>query len=91
MKVAPDVDRIQSLAEVAEDLVDDLRFHRQVERLHALGLRATGELLLEIAECIGCRTFIDQRLEAYAALDPETVRAVAGDQFPRPPLYGVKS
>ena len=91
MPAAPDVGRLQPLDEAAEDLVDDLRFHRLVERLHRLGPRATGELLIEIGEQRLCRTFIDQRLETYAALDPETVRAVAGDQFPRPPLYGVKS
>ena len=80
-------DRIRPLAEVVEHLVDDLRFHRHVERLHALGPRAVGELLLEIGELRACRTFIDQRLDAYAALDPETVKAVDGDKFPRPPIY----
>ena len=91
MKVAPDINQVQPLDEVVKDLVDDLRFHRLVERLHRLGPRATGELLSEIGEQRSCRSFIDTRLRAYAALDPETVRAVAGDQFPRPPLYGVKS
>ena len=69
----------------------DLRFHRQVERLHALGPRATGELLLEIAECLGCRTFVDQRLETFARLDPEVIRELVGDAFPRPPLHEVPS
>ena len=87
MPTAPDVDRIQSLGELVEDLVADLRFHRQVEKLHRLGPRATGELLLEIAECLGCRSFVDQRLKAYAAHDPKVVKALDGDRFPRPPLY----
>jgi hypothetical protein len=89
MVPSPDIGRVQPLGEVVDDLVDDLRRHRQVERLHALGARATDELLLEIGEVLGCRTFIDQRLEAYAALDPEVVMAVDGDKFPRPPLYPV--
>ena len=81
----------QRLGEVVGDLVDRIRFRRQVEKLHELGPRAYGELSLEIAECLGSRTFIDQRLEAYAALDPEFVTAFDGDKFPRPPLYEVKS
>jgi hypothetical protein len=67
----------QRLGEVVEDLVDRLRFQRQVEKLHALGQRAVGELLAEIGEQRACRTFIDQRLETYAALDPELVKAIA--------------
>ncbi len=78
------------LGEVVDDLVGELRFHRQVEKLHRLGPRAYGELLAEIGEQRGCRTFIDQRLRAYAALDPEVVRELGGDRFPRPPLYSVK-
>ncbi len=76
--------------EVVDDLVGELRFHRQVEKLHRLGPRATGELLAEIGEQRGIRTFIDTRLRAYAALDPEVVRELDGDEFPRPPLYEVK-
>ncbi len=90
MSAAPDINQVQPLGEVVEDLVDDLRFHRLVERLHRLGPRAIGELLIEIGETRACRTFIDQRLEAHSRLDPEAVKAVAGDQFPRPPLYGVR-
>ena len=78
------------LGEVADDLVVDLRRHRQVEHLHALGPRAFGELLGEIGEQLGCRAFIDRRLRAYAALDPEVLRELDGGEFPRPPLYPVK-
>ena len=82
---------VTPLGEVVDDLVDGLRFHRQVEELHALGPRAVGELLAEIGEQRFCRTFIELRLEAYCRLDPEIVKVVAGDNFPRPPLYEVKS
>ncbi len=81
---------LRPLDKVAEDLVADLRFHREAEKLHALGPRPYGELLGEIGEQFGCRTFIEQRLRAYAALDPEVVRELDGDEFPRPPLYEVK-
>jgi hypothetical protein len=47
--------------------------------------------LAEIGEQRACRTFIDQRLETYAALDPELVKAIEGDKFPRPPIYEVKT
>ncbi len=78
------------IAEAIDDLVDRLRFHRQVEKLYRLGPRAIGELLAEIGEQRRCRTFIEMRLREYAALDPEVVRELDGDQFPRPPLYPVK-
>ena len=83
------VDGARRLDEVAGDLVADLRFHREAEKLHALGPRAVGELLMEIGEQRGIRTFIDQRLRAYAALDPEVARELDGAEFPRPPLYEV--
>ena len=78
------------LGDIAAEIVGDLRFRRQVERLHSLGPRAVGELLAEIGEQRACRAFIDRRLAAYAALDPKVVRELDGDQFPRPPLYPVK-
>ena len=80
---------LQPVGEVVDDLVGELRFHRQVEKLHRLGPRAYGELLAEIGEQRGIRTFIERRLRAYAALDPEVVRELDGDEFPRPPLYEV--
>ena len=81
---------LRPIGKVVGDLVGELRFHRQVERLHSLGPRAVGEMLAEIAEQRGIRTFIDRRLAAYAALDPEVVRELDGGEFPRPPLYPVK-
>ena len=71
------------------EIVADLRFRRQVERLHAFGPRATGALLAEIGEQRHCRTSIEQRLAAYAALDSEVIRELDGDEFPRSPLYKV--
>ena len=91
MTAASDISQVQRLDEVVDDIVGDLKFHRLVERLHRLGPRAVGELLAEIGEQRSCRTFIDQRVAVYAALDPELVKAFDGDQFPRPPLYAVKS
>ena len=81
---------MRPIGEVARDLVGELKFHREAEKLHTLGPRPYGELLAEIGEKFKCRTFIDRRLAAYAALDPEVIRELDGDQFPRPPLYEVK-
>ena len=62
------------------------RFEHQVEHLHHLGPRVIGELLAEIAHATGEETFIANRLEVYAELDPEVVRFVGGDRFPPMPL-----
>ena len=81
---------VKPIGKVVDDLVADLRFHRKVEKVHALGPRPYGELLMEIGEQRGCRTFIDQRLKAYAELDPKIIKALGADKFPRPPLHQVK-
>ena len=78
---------LKPIGAVVDDLLNNLIFARRVEQLHALGPRAFGEMLAEIGEQRGCRTFIDQRLMAYAELDPEVVKALGADRFPRPPLY----
>ncbi len=85
-----DIGQPQTLGEVIDDIVDDLKFHRQAERLHRLGPRAVGELLIEIGEQRSCRTFIDQRLDAYSRLDPELIRKLGGNEFPRPALHQVR-
>ena len=53
-------------------------------------LGVVGELLKEIGELRACCTFVDTRLKAYAELDPEIIKALGADKFPRPPLYEVK-
>lgn len=59
-----------------------------VEHLHCLGPRPVAELLIEIARCTGQSSLIADRLQAYAGLDPEIVRAVGADSFP-PSVLGV--
>ena len=77
----------QHISEPINNLVTEVRFQRMTEKVCALGPRVVGELLAEIGEQRACRIFIDQRLEAYAALGPEILRELGGDQFPRPPLH----
>jgi len=66
------------------------RFERAVEHLHRLGPRPVAELLIEIARRTGQSSFIADRLQAYARLDPEAVRFVGGDKFPPMPMQVVR-
>ena len=66
------------------------RFEHMVEHLHRLGPRSIAELLIEIARSTGQPALIADRLQAYAGLDPEIVRAVGGDRFPPMPLEVVR-
>ena len=68
----------------------DLRFRRQVERVHALGPRVTAELLAEIGAERGIATLIERKLERYAALSHEAVRLARGDRFPALPIHVVR-
>jgi hypothetical protein len=58
------------------------RYHRLTERLHWLGPRPIGELLLEVA---AGRDLI-QALEEYAQLDPGTVARLGARDWPPLPL-----
>ena len=80
---------LEPLGNITTSIVADLRFRRDVERVHRLGLRAVYELLTEIGEQRLCRTFIEQRVQRYSGIDPGHLAALEGDTFPRPPLRGV--
>ncbi len=60
---------------------DTALYARMVERVHALGPRPLGELLAEIATATGEPGLIADRLQAYAGLDPEVIRALGVDRF----------
>jgi hypothetical protein len=65
----------------------DLRFDRDVARLHSLGARALAELLREIGAETLHMTTIEAAVERYAQLDPDALRRLGGDRFPpRPSL-----
>ena len=68
----------------------DVRYHMLVTRLHTLGPRPCGELLLEV---IGgnerLRDDVFALLERYTRLTPEEVQAVGADVFPPGPLHEV--
>ncbi len=66
------------------------RFERMVESVHALGVRPLAEMLAEIAVATGRPDIVADRVEAYAGLDPELVRALGADRFPPMPLAVVR-
>ena len=71
------------------EIVSDLRYRRQIEQVHALGSRVLSELLAEIAVKHSIVSTLHKTLERYASIDPQALRALGGDTFPRPPLYEV--
>lgn len=64
-----------------EDVAEDLRFARQVERLHKLGPAPLFYMLTECGRQRGLMTFIETLVDRYADLDPDTVKSLGGDQF----------
>ena len=58
------------------------RLEHLCRQVHNLGPRPLAEMLVEIATATGEPGLIADRVEAYAALDPEIVRALGADRFP---------
>ncbi len=75
---------------VAAEVVADLRFRRQVQRLHGLGDRVLGEFLAELGAERAIQTIIDTKLDRYAGLDPEALEATGGNDFWPAPLHEVR-
>ena len=63
-----------------------LRRQRHVEQLHRLGARVLFELVDELDRHHGLADDLDRRLERYAALDPEVLRALGADRLPVSPV-----
>ncbi len=64
------------------------RWERMIEQIHSLGPRPLAEMLDEIAIATGEPGLVADRVAAFAALDPEFLRAIGGDKFP-PNVLGV--
>jgi hypothetical protein len=70
------------------DPIAQLRLQRSAEHLHALGARATAELLAEVAAKIGGLPCILATLDKYQhRLTPDRLHAVGGDRFPPRQLH----
>ena len=80
----------RSIGSVAAEVVADIRFRRQVERLHAKGPRAVGELLAELGAERGITTIIDEKLARYVAIDDAALDVTDGRDFPPIPLREAK-
>ena len=77
------------IGRVAAEVMDDLRFRRQVERIHRLGPRATAELLAEIGAERSIMAIIDKKLETYVSIEPVALKVAGGGQLPPVPLHEV--
>ncbi len=85
------VESFRLVGEVAAQVVADLRFRQQVERLHALGLRVTAELLAELGTERSIMSVINQKLRTYASIDPQALQALGGDKFWPAPIREIRS
>ena len=83
----PECGELRPIGRIAAEVVADLRFRRQVIRLHRQGPRVLGEYLAELGVERDIGTIIDQKLDAYAELGPEALEAAGGDRFWPLPLY----
>lgn len=71
--------------------LERLRFQRSVERLHRLGPRAVAELLAEVADRTGKRSYVLNLVTEYSTrLTPQMLRLADGDRFPPWQLVEVK-
>jgi hypothetical protein len=66
-----------------------LRRRYLAQRIHALGARALLELVEELDRHHALGADLDRRLERYAALDAQVLRALGADRFPPLPFRAV--
>lgn len=72
---------------IPTDALNDLNFRRRVQRLHRIGPRPIGELLLELAEVSGRRTWLDMRLVEYGHIDGDALADLGANDWPTAPLH----
>ncbi len=84
------VEPFRPIGAVAAETVADLRFRREVKRLHRLGDRALGEFLAELGAERSITTIIHRKLDCYADLDPAAIEAAGGDKFWPVPIREVQ-
>ncbi len=85
----PNSGTFHPIGQIAAEIVSDMRFRREVKRLHELGPRVLAECLGELAAERGIRVIVERKIDKYAELDPEALQATGGDRFWQPPLHGV--
>ncbi len=80
----------KAIGEIAAEIVGRLPFQRKVERVHRLGPRILGEMLAELGAERSIMTIIDQKIDRFIKLNPETLQATGGGDFPPVPIHGVR-
>ena len=80
---------LEPFGPIAAEVVADLRFRRQVQRLHRQGDRVLGESRAELGAERSIMTLIDQKLDTSAELEPETLEVTGGDGFRPVPVRKV--
>jgi hypothetical protein len=70
------------------NLIADLAFRHEIEALHRLGPRVTGELIVDLVRCHGPE--VRSRMVTFAALDPEALAALDALLWPPLPIYRVQ-
>ena len=81
---------MRNVGDIAHEIIRDLRFQRNAGRVHALGPRVMAALLAEIGADRSIQTIIEQKLERYAAIDPDQLSGVLVNDWPSPVLRAVK-
>ena len=66
---------------IPEDIADDLRFARQVERAFKHGPVAFFYMLRECGRTRSVMTHIESVIDRFAELDPDLVKAMGADEF----------
>ncbi len=86
----PTCGSLHPIGRIAAEIVADMRFRREVKRLHRLGPRVMAELLAEIAAERGIRILIERKIDKFTGLEPEALEVTGGDRFWQPPIHEVE-
>ena len=73
---------------MSRTLTSDLAFRREIESLHRLGPRVTGELIAELVHRHGPE--VRATMTTFAALDRDVLEAVDALIWPPLPLFAVR-
>lgn len=72
-----------------DEVMQEVRFKRNILTLHRLGPRATYEFIAEICRRYSIRTPVEALAERYAGLTIEEIEAAGAEGIPSPPLRAV--
>jgi hypothetical protein len=84
----PYIERLSDLQVAAGNLIADPAFRHEIEALHRLGPRVTGELIVDLVRRHGPE--VRARMVTFAALDPEALAALDALLWPPLPIYRVQ-